>query len=82
MLISLSETKKLTAPMIKQEEASKYRCKECNKLFKAPEFVMKHIIVKHGEGVQTKLDEVSILLPRFHQYHSLYFSSQHSITLF
>jgi hypothetical protein len=46
--------------MIKQEEPSKYRCKECNKLFKAPEFVMKHIVVKHGEGVQAKLDEVSL----------------------
>ena len=44
--------------MIKQEEENKYRCKECNKLFKAPEFVMKHITVKHGEGIQAKLDEV------------------------
>lgn len=47
--------------MIKQEETSKYRCKECNKLFKAPEFVMKHIVVKHGEGVQAKLDDVSYI---------------------
>ncbi|ORY30788.1 hypothetical protein BCR39DRAFT_528324 [Naematelia encephala] len=51
------ETKRLTAPLIKQEEASKYRCKECNKLFKAPEFVMKHISTKHGELIQPKLDE-------------------------
>lgn len=55
------ETKRLTAPMIKQEETHKYRCKECNKLFKAPEFVMKHIVVKHGETVQARLDEVSCI---------------------
>jgi hypothetical protein len=45
--------------MIKQEEASKYRCKECNKLFKAPEFVVKHIASKHPEITKTKLDEIS-----------------------
>jgi uncharacterized C2H2 Zn-finger protein len=53
------ETRKLTAPVIKQEEASKYRCKECNKLFKAPEFVIKHVAVKHTEIVKPKLDDVS-----------------------
>ena len=52
------ESRKLAAPVIKQEEASKYRCKECNKLFKAPEFVVKHVITKHGELMKEKLDEV------------------------
>ena len=50
--------------MIKQEEASKYRCKECNKLFKAPEFVIKHIAVKHPEVLNPKLEEVSGRLAR------------------
>ena len=57
-MLIIRETKRLTAPMIKQEEASKYRCKECNKLFRAPEFVIKHVASKHGEVVQPKLDEV------------------------
>jgi hypothetical protein len=55
------ETRKLTAPAIKQEEASKYRCKECNKLFRAPEFVIKHITVKHPEVVNSKLDDFQTL---------------------
>lgn len=53
------ESKKLCAPLIKQEDSSKYRCKECNKLFKAPEFVIKHIAVKHPEVLNQKLGEVS-----------------------
>ncbi|WWC97408.1 hypothetical protein V866_004287 [Kwoniella sp. B9012] len=56
-----AETKKLCAPLIKQEEASKYRCKDCNKLFRAPEFVIKHIIVKHPEITKTKIDDISTL---------------------
>ena len=50
--------------MIKQEEASKYRCKECNKLFKAPEFVIKHIAVKHPEVLNPKLEEVGERTPQ------------------
>jgi len=57
------ETKRLTAPCIKQEEADKYRCKQCLKLFRAPEFVIKHIVSKHSEIVKEKLDEVSCLRP-------------------
>ncbi|WWC57754.1 uncharacterized protein I303_100289 [Kwoniella dejecticola CBS 10117] len=56
-----AETKKLCAPLIKQEEASKYRCKDCNKLFRAPEFVIKHIIVKHPEITKAKIDDISTL---------------------
>ncbi|WWC85480.1 uncharacterized protein L201_000344 [Kwoniella dendrophila CBS 6074] len=56
-----AETKKLCAPLIKQEEASKYRCKDCNKLFRAPEFVIKHILVKHPEVTKAKIDDISTL---------------------
>lgn len=51
----------MSAPFIKQEEASKYRCKECTKLFKAPEFVLKHISVKHPEVIKAKLEDVSYI---------------------
>ncbi|OCF43077.1 hypothetical protein I317_03046 [Kwoniella heveanensis CBS 569] len=56
-----AETKKLCAPLIKQEEPSKYRCKDCNKLFRAPEFVIKHIFVKHPEVTKTKLEDIGML---------------------
>ena len=63
------EAKKATAPHIRQEEPTKYRCKECNKLFKAPEFVVKHVSSKHPELLGDKLDNVSrhTSLPR-HRY--------------
>jgi len=57
-----SETQKLAASSIKQEEPSKYRCKPCAKLFKAPEFVVKHIASKHPEILKPKLDLVSFVL--------------------
>ncbi|ODO03301.1 hypothetical protein I350_06151 [Cryptococcus amylolentus CBS 6273] len=55
------ETKKICAPLIKQEEESKYRCKECNKLFKAPEYVMKHVTSKHPEITERRIDDVLYL---------------------
>ncbi|WVQ76941.1 hypothetical protein IAR50_006620 [Cryptococcus sp. DSM 104548] len=55
------ETKKMCAPLIKQEEESKYRCKECNKLFRAPEFVMKHVTSKHPEITERRIDDVLYL---------------------
>jgi hypothetical protein len=58
-MLTSRESKKVAAPHIRQEEATKYRCKECSKLFKAPEFVVKHVIVKHPELIGDKLDEVS-----------------------
>lgn len=51
------ESKRLSAPYIKQEEAVKYRCKQCSKLFRAPEFVIKHLSSKHPEIFKDKLDE-------------------------
>jgi hypothetical protein len=53
------ESLKICQPAIKQEEASKYRCTHCSKLFKAPEFVVKHIASKHPEEIKPKLDKVS-----------------------
>jgi hypothetical protein len=58
------ESKKVAAPHIRQEEATKYRCKECNKLFKAPEFVVKHVIVKHPDLIGDQLDNVSCIICR------------------
>ncbi|KAL1408935.1 hypothetical protein Q8F55_005749 [Vanrija albida] len=54
------ETKRLTAPSIKQEEQDKYRCKACSKLFRAPEYVIKHVVSKHPETVKDKLDDLAV----------------------
>ncbi|KAJ9103981.1 hypothetical protein QFC21_002444 [Naganishia friedmannii] len=43
------EIDKIARPLIKEEEANKYRCKNCSKLFKAAEFVHKHLTTKHAE---------------------------------
>lgn len=45
---------------IKQEDEGKFRCKTCQKLFKATSFVEKHIANKHPEIVK-HLEEVWIL---------------------
>lgn len=42
---------------IKQEDEGKFRCKTCQKLFKATSFVEKHISNKHPELVKL-LEEV------------------------
>lgn len=44
---------------MKQEDEGKFRCKTCQKLFKATSFVEKHIANKHPELVK-HLEEVSI----------------------
>lgn len=54
------EAKRLTAPHIKQEEADKYRCKQCTKLFRAPEFVIKHMASKHPEITKDKLEDLAV----------------------
>lgn len=42
---------------MKQEDEGKFRCKTCQKLFKATSFVEKHIANKHPELVK-HLEEV------------------------
>ena len=51
---------KAVEPYLKQEDEGKFRCKTCQKLFKATAFVEKHIANKHPELVR-QLDEVSFL---------------------
>ena len=48
---------KAVEPHVKQEDEGKFRCKTCQKLFKAPSFVEKHIVNKHSDLVK-QLDEV------------------------
>jgi hypothetical protein len=51
------ELSKAVEPSIKQEDEGKFRCKTCQKLFKATSFVEKHIANKHPELVK-QLDDV------------------------
>ena len=53
-----SELSKACETLIKQEDEGKFRCKTCQKLFKATSFVEKHIANKHPELVKN-LQEVS-----------------------
>lgn len=53
------ELTKAVEPFIKQEDEGRFRCKTCQKLFKATSFVEKHIANKHGDLVK-QLDEVKI----------------------
>ncbi|KAF5393854.1 hypothetical protein D9757_000439 [Collybiopsis confluens] len=46
------ELSKLVEPHIKQEDEGKFRCRNCQKLFKATSFVEKHIANKHPELVK------------------------------
>jgi hypothetical protein len=52
------EITRVTLPHIKQEAEGKFRCKACNKLFKGPDFLKKHIPAKHPDLVKD-LDNVS-----------------------
>ena len=54
------ELAKVAEPFVKQEDEGKFRCKTCQKLFKATSFVEKHIANKHPELVKP-LDDVSAL---------------------
>jgi hypothetical protein len=45
---------------VKEEDEGKYRCRECNKLFSAQKFVVKHIATKHASIVGDKLDDVKL----------------------
>ncbi|TCD62735.1 hypothetical protein EIP91_006460 [Steccherinum ochraceum] len=51
------ELSKSAEAYIKQEDEGKFRCKTCQKLFKATSFVEKHIANKHPELVK-HLDEI------------------------
>ncbi|KAJ7499396.1 hypothetical protein FB451DRAFT_37057 [Mycena latifolia] len=51
------ELTKAVEPFLKQEDEGKFRCKTCQKLFKATSFVEKHIANKHPELVKV-LDEI------------------------
>lgn len=53
------ELSKAAEPHIKQEDEGKFRCKTCQKLFRATSFVEKHIANKHPELVK-HLDDVRI----------------------
>ncbi|KAF9464270.1 hypothetical protein BDZ94DRAFT_1256727 [Collybia nuda] len=57
------ELTKAVEPFIKQEDEGKFRCKTCQKLFKATSFVEKHIANKHPELVK-QLDD----LPYFNNF--------------
>ncbi|KAF7313404.1 hypothetical protein HMN09_00496300 [Mycena chlorophos] len=57
------ELAKAVEPFVKQEDEGKFRCKTCQKLFKATSFVEKHVANKHPEHVRV-LDE----LPFFNNF--------------
>jgi hypothetical protein len=46
--------------VIKLDDA-RYRCSLCSKLFKGPEFVIKHVRLKHEEESATALQQLSLL---------------------
>lgn len=54
-----SELSKAVEPHLKQEDEGKFRCKTCQKLFKATAFVEKHIANKHPELIKP-VEEVGI----------------------
>ncbi|CED84199.1 arsenite-resistant protein asr2 [Phaffia rhodozyma] len=51
------EIARIIGPFIKQEDEGKFRCKVCSKLFKAVDFVRKHIPLKHPE-IMKPMDDV------------------------
>src|ERR1700761_8496103 len=62
IILSHRELTKACEMHIKQEDEGKFRCKQCNKLFKAMAFVEKHVANKHAELIK-HLDEVRLPLP-------------------
>ena len=47
---------------MKQEDEGKFRCKTCNKLFKAMSFVEKHVMTRHPDLVKAALEDVRSLV--------------------
>ena len=56
-LVNSRELSKVLEPHIKQEDEGKFRCRTCQKLFKATSFVEKHVVNKHPELIK-QLDDV------------------------
>ncbi|KAG8820997.1 hypothetical protein FRC19_008315 [Serendipita sp. 401] len=54
------ERSRVTSAHFQREEEGKWRCQICKKLFKATEFVEKHIVNKHAEEVKAQMDEWEI----------------------
>jgi hypothetical protein len=48
----------LTESSIKKVEEGKYRCNHCLKAFKGPEFVLKHLTLKHEDIVKQAQDDL------------------------
>ncbi|PLW18270.1 hypothetical protein PCASD_16065 [Puccinia coronata f. sp. avenae] len=56
------EIHRLCQPQITDEGAGKFRCKGCSKLFKAMNFIEKHIMSKHGEVInQDSIERIKYL---------------------
>ncbi|KAI9615395.1 hypothetical protein KEM48_005597 [Puccinia striiformis f. sp. tritici PST-130] len=56
------EIHRLCQPQITDEGAGKFRCKSCSKLFKAMNFIEKHIMSKHGEVInQDSIERIKYL---------------------
>lgn len=58
------ESRKISQQHIKQEDATKFRCKLCSKLFKAPEFLYKHVPTKHPK----EFEELDKTLPVYNAF--------------
>ncbi|KZO94909.1 hypothetical protein CALVIDRAFT_565311 [Calocera viscosa TUFC12733] len=56
-----AEVHRLVMPHVQQEDEGKYRCKVCTKLFKASNFVEKHVSNKHAELLQEQLDVIPFI---------------------
>lgn len=52
----------MTGPYVSKEDEGKWRCQVCKKLFKAAEFVEKHVMNKHSELLKAQMDEVLLYL--------------------
>jgi hypothetical protein len=40
------------------QKGNKYKCKVCDKMFKGPEFVNKHIFTKHEQTLSEKFNKI------------------------
>lgn len=53
------EVTAVVTKLIKKEDENKFRCLECTKLFRAMEFIEKHILNKHSNVIEVdKLDDI------------------------